>query len=141
MKKILRIDVFLLVLAIGLSIIIYCTPSITIGHMDLKGTVNGTGSRGTIFVLPGIAMFVFIVFNVLEKYPSFLIKGDHADDPKTQAGVLLYWRVLKVLCLLTMACILIVTYFPGVRSILLAIVCLFTLYNLVFLFKSWRRPI
>jgi hypothetical protein len=138
-SRLLRIDFLLLLLSIGLAIYIYSTPSIVVGHMDWKGDVNGYSSRGTVFILPAIALFVYIVFNALEKNPSFLIKGEGADDPKVQASTLLYWRILKLLCLFTMDSILIVSWIPRIHYILVGILALFVVYNIVFLFKTQQH--
>jgi len=139
-SKLFRLDLLLLLLSIGLAIYIYYSPSIVVGHIDLRGAVNGTSSKGTIFVLPAVALFVYIIFNALEKYPSFLIKGEGANDPKTQESTLFYWQILKILCLFSMDCILIVTYFPKIRILLLAVIGLFMVYNIVFLFKAQQQP-
>jgi hypothetical protein len=138
-SKWLRVDLLLLLLSIGLAIYIYSTPSIVVGHMDLKGDVNGSSSRGAVFVMPAIALFVYIVFNALEKNPSFLIKGEGADDPKLQESTLLYWRILKLLCLFAMDCILIVSWIPRLRYLLVAVPGLFVVYNIVFLFKTQQH--
>jgi hypothetical protein len=99
-SKLFMIDLLLLLLSIGLALYIYYSPSIKGGH-------------GTIFVLPAVALFIYIVFNVFEKYPSFLIKGEKADDPKTQKSTLFYWRIGKIVCLLSMDCILIAICFSN----------------------------
>jgi hypothetical protein len=105
-SKLFKLDLLLLLLSVGLAIYIYFSPSIVLGHLDLKGAVNGSTSKETIFIFPAVALFVYIVFNALRKYPSFLIKGDGANDPKTRESTLLYWRILKILCLLSMDSIL-----------------------------------
>jgi hypothetical protein len=139
-SKLFRLDLLLLLLSIGLAIYIYFSPSIIVlGHMDLKGAVNGSSSKETIFVLPAVALFVYIVFNALEKYPSFLIKGESANDPQTQESTLFYWRILKILSLLSMDCILIVINFPKIRILLLAVIGIFTVYNIIFLFKAQHQ--
>lgn len=146
--RFLRLDLFLLLLSIGLSIFIYYSPSIVVGHMDWKGTVNGSSSKEAIFVLPAVSLFIYVVFNLLEKSPSLLIKRNNYDDPEdTQPSAdprlvestLFYWRILKLLGLCSMDCILIVTYFPRFRVVMLVVIGLFMVYNISYLFKSLRQ--
>jgi hypothetical protein len=70
----LRVDLFLMPLSIALSILIYYTTGITVKHMDILGNVNGHSGKPTIFVLPAFALLIYIVFNLLERSPSLLVK-------------------------------------------------------------------
>jgi hypothetical protein len=137
-SNLFRVDLLLLLLSIGLAIYIYVTPSIVMLHFDWKGAVNGQSSKGAVFVLPAVALFVFIVFNVLEKNPSLLVKGEGASDPKVRENTLLYWRILKLLALFAMDAVLIVSWIPRIRYVLLAVTGVFVVYNIVFLFKRGR---
>ena len=137
-SNLFRVDLLLLLLSIGLAIYIYVTPSIVMLHFDWKGAVNGQSSKGAVFVLPAVALFVFIVFNVLEKNPSLLVKGEGASDPKVRENTLLYWRILKLLALFAMDAVLIVSWIPRIRYVLLAVTGVFVVYNIVFLFKRTR---
>ena len=45
------------------------------GHFNASGEVNRWDSRGTLFIMPGIALGMFILMSVVERYPHIWNTG------------------------------------------------------------------
>lgn len=59
-----------LLVLIGLSIFYYGQlPEEIPNHFNFQGEANGYGHKGSIFLLPVIGFFIFILFSAVEKYP------------------------------------------------------------------------
>jgi len=135
-----RSDLVLLLLSIVLAVYIYYSPSIGVKHTDLPGNSNGYRDKASIFVIPGIALLVYLVFNFLGRYPWLLMKRAAGDEPPGLVRqTLLFWELLKLLCLLCMDALLITICFPGISWISLVFIGLFLLYTIIFLFKSLKK--
>lgn len=46
------------------------SPQIIPGHFDLSGKVNRYDDKSILFILPGIALFLFLLLNSLVRYPE-----------------------------------------------------------------------
>jgi hypothetical protein len=139
----LRVDLFLMLLSIALSILIYYTPGITVKHMDILGNIDGHSRKPTIFVLPAFALLIYIVFNLLERSPSLLVKSgaENGDNgPAAEACALFYWKLLKLLILFSIDIILASMYLPQAWIACVVVLGLFLAYNLLVLRKIFQRP-
>ena len=45
------------------------------GHFNASGEVNRWDSKGTLFIVPGIALFMFILLSVVERFPHLWNTG------------------------------------------------------------------
>lgn len=85
-------------------------PEIIPVHFDLSGNVDRVGNKSSIFTLPFIASFIYLLLTIISKYPQSLnylqeITLDNAQSQYTFAIRLL--RIVKVLVLSTLLSIII----------------------------------
>lgn len=86
-------------------------PQIIPVHFDLSGNVDRMGDKSSIFTLPFIASFIYLLLTVLNKYPHMFnyigeITLDNAKSQYTFATRLL--RVIKVIVLSVLFIIILV---------------------------------
>ena len=125
-SQLLRWDLLLIALSIGLALYLYFTPSIYAGHGE------------SFCLLFAIGIFLYLVFLFFEKHPQWLIKGENSGDPTLQRKTLRYWKLLKLLYLLSFNYLVLVVCYPGLRMLWPVIAGLFLVYTIAFLVQSLR---
>lgn len=102
--KILEVIALIVFISIWVTVIYFYNklPQIIPVHFDLSGNVDRMGDKSSIFTLPFVASFIYLLITVISKYPQSFnylqeITLDNAKSQYTFATRLL--RVIKVIVL------------------------------------------
>ena len=112
-------------------------------HFDLNGNVNGYGGKGTLIVLPAVALLMFVPITILEFYPQVWNTGVKVTARNADAVyrylrmMMVSIKLLTVLLMCTMA-VLFCYSAPVPAWIIPAYVVLMTAAIVLFLIKASR---
>lgn len=111
--KILEVIALIVFISIWVTVIYFYNklPQIIPVHFDLSGNVDRMGDKSSIFTLPFVASFIYLLLTVISKYPQSFnylqeITLDNAKSQYTFATRLL--RVIKVIVLSVLFIIILV---------------------------------
>lgn len=111
--KIIEAIALIIFISIWVTVIYFykSLPQIIPVHFDLSGNVDRMGDKSSIFTLPFIASFIYLLLTIISKYPQSFnylqeITLDNAKSQYTFATRLL--RVIKVIVLSVLFIIILV---------------------------------
>lgn len=111
--KIIEAIALIIFISIWVTVIYFykSLPQIIPVHFDLSGNVDRMGDKSSIFTLPFIASFIYLLLTIISKYPQSFnylqeITLDNAKSQYTFATRLL--RVIKVIVLSALFIIILV---------------------------------
>lgn len=114
------LDTLSFIVLIGIfAISIYCwynLPAIIPIHFDAAGNPDSHGRKETLFMLPGIAVLIYIFITYLNKHPHWFnypvkITAENAFTQYTAACRMM--RILKLSIMLIFFIIMVCSYFAG----------------------------
>jgi hypothetical protein len=131
----------LLVLSILFAIFIYLNTSGFIpGHWDYRGNLDGYTNKSTIVILPLLALFIFITFSFIFRYPQLTKKqSNYGNDNLIEKESGTFLRVLELMSLSAINCILLITYQPQMSILVPLIIGAFIFYNIIFIIRALKK--
>jgi len=93
-------------------------PDIIPTHINFAGKVDGEGVKGTLFIIPAVGTFIYLLLTILNFFPNIfnypvMITKENALENYTIATRLLRYLKLLILCLFLIILVMVIRLAVG----------------------------